>query len=647
MTDSEERFNDYYTHINKNWFKSFDLPDNYSRYSSFNIISDKIDTQVSNIIYSFASMDDSYLLPNQILVKDLYNKLSNTYLRTQESNKPLLPIFNKINEIQSWDDLSRMIGLFSILDIPIFLEINTCLDLKKNTNYLLYINEFNLILPSKEYYIGKNYENIHKEYIKYIKSTLDYLELDLIKVPKIKQNLAEKIFNFEKTITSILFDPEQKRNMELIYNPISFDDLDILLGPKINLSSVFYWIQNLKSNISKYYKKIIYYNCDYIKKLGEILESYGLDFIKLYLKYFIFVKSSNILSEEIYNLHFNFFKKHFSGLNQKESSTKRNTQIVSNILGEIIGIEYIKLHYNHKTTDIILDIINKIQKSSCNIINNCTWMHPKTKKKAINKINKMKILIGYSDVIKDYSPMINSNIESLNLYDTIKGYDIFNYKYNLDKLGCKPNDKEFHMNVYETNAYYSLLNNQIVFPAGILEEPFFSSDASFETNLGAIGAIIGHEISHGFDDQGRKFDSEGNLKTWWLESDIDNYTKKIQPIIQQFNKIKLFNINISGKMTLGENIADYTAVTIITNILNDLKASKDQFKTMYKSYANIWKQKIRQNELIKRLHIDYHAPGRFRTNLILSNIPEFRKIYNIGPDHPMYISPENCVQLWN
>jgi putative endopeptidase len=203
------------------------------------------------------------------------------------------------------------------------------------------------------------------------------------------------------------------------------------------------------------------------------------------------------------------------------------------------------------------------------------------------------------------------------------------------------------MNFYETNAYYSLLNNQIVFPAGILQDPFFSPDASFETNLGGIGTIIGHEISHGFDDQGRKFDSEGNLKTWWLDSDIHNYTQKIQPIIEQFNQIKLFNINISGKMTLGENIADYTAVTIITNILNNLNATKEQFKTMYKSYANIWKQKIRQNELIKKLHTDYHAPGRYRTNLILSNIPEFKKIYRINSDHPMYISPDKCVQLWN
>ena len=208
----------------------------------------------------------------------------------------------------------------------------------------------------------------------------------------------------------------------------------------------------------------------------------------------------------------------------------------------------------------------------------------------------MKILIGYSDVVKDYTPIIKSNIDSLNLYDTIKTYSIFNYKYNLDKLGCKPNHNEFHMNFYETNAYYSLLNNQIVFPAGILQDPFFSPDASFETNLGGIGTIIGHEISHGFDDQGRKFDSEGNLKRWWLDSDIHNYTQKIQPIIEQFNQIKLFNINISGKMTLGENIADYTAVTIITNILNNLKANKKQYKLMYKSYANIWKQKIRQNE---------------------------------------------------
>ena len=651
MLKSEEIFKDYYSYVNREWFKTFNLQDEYSRISTFEIISNKIEKQIINIILDTVSQNDSYLTPNEILLKNIYDKLYNKDTRNLNSNKPLFTLFNKINKIKSWDNLSEIIGLFSMLNIPIFLNISIGLDFKSNKNYLLNIYEFNLILPSKDYYIDSKYINIQKEYISFIKNTLDYLNLDLqLGMPHIKDNLAEKIFLFEKRIAKNLFDPSQKRDKDLIYNIVSFKELEKLLNKSssvINLDSIFYYIRELKPDIDKYYFKIMTYNFDYLDTLGLILEKYGLEFIILYLKYFAFVKSSEYLSDEIYDLHFNFFNKNFSGALKKKSEVKRNTSVLSNLLGEVIGQKYIEKYYNPKTTELITDMINKIKESSCDIISSSTWMHEKTKKKALNKIKKMKVLIGYSEIIKDYSSIIQSNIYELDLYNSINAFSIYYFKYYLNKLGRAPDDKEWHMNVYETNAYYNPLNNQIVFPAGILQDPFFSPDADFEVNLGGIGSVIGHEISHGFDDQGRKFDADGNLKEWWLESDIKNYKKKVQPIIDQFDQIKLFDINISGKMTLGENIADYTSVTIITNILKKLNVDESKYKAMYKSYANIWKQKIRQNELIKRLHTDFHAPGRFRTNQILSNIPEFKEIYNIHSDHPMYIHPDKCVKLWS
>jgi len=454
---------------------------------------------------------------------------------------------------------------------------------------------------------------------------------------------------FEKKVSSLLFDNEKKRDIDCINNPTNFNNLQELLGrsKNINLNCIFFWIKKLKPNIDDYFSKIISYNFNYFKQLGIIFEEFGIDFIKLYLKYNVFVKSSEILSDEIYDLYFGFFGKILTGTKSKIPDIQRNVTILSNNLGEIIGQKYIKEYYNPKTTSIFLDLINKVKKSSCEIISKSTWMNSVTKKKAINKINKMKTLIGCSEICKDYRPIIDANIDSLNLFDALKVFSIYYFKYNIDKLDKKLDDREWHMNVYETNAYYNPLNNQIVFPAGILQEPLFSVDASFEKNLGGIGSIIAHEISHGFDDQGRKFDFDGNLKTWWLESDIDNYKQKIKPIIDQFNSIKLFDINISGQMTLGENIADYTGITIITNILNKLNVDKKSYRNMYKSYANIFKQKIRQNELIKRLYTDVHAPGRFRINQILSNIPEFISVYNIKPGHKMFIEEKNRINLWN
>jgi putative endopeptidase len=644
MINSQYEFNDYYNYINNHWFKIFNLPDEYSRFSTFNIISNKIEEKIIQIIYSISSTDNSYLTPNEILIKNIYTKLTDNHNRNLDSNKPLYQIYNQIDNIKTWDDLSKIIGLLCILDMSVFLNIRVEPDLHSNKNHLLYINELNLLLPSKDYY---NNINIQKDYIEYIKKTLNYLKLDIISLPNIENNIAEKIFMFEKKIASLLFENEKKRDFDCIYNSINFNDLQELLGKNINLNCIFFWIKKLKPNIDDYFSKIISFNFYYFKELGKIFEEFGIDFIKLYLKYNIFVKSSEILSDDIYDLYFNFFDKILTGTKIKKSDLQRNISILSNNLGEIIGQKYIKEYYNPKTTSLILDLINKIKKSSCEIISKSSWMNSVTKKKAINKINKMKTLIGYSEISKDYKPIIDANIDSLNLFDALKVFSIYYFKYNINKLDKKLDHREWHMNVYETNAYYNPLNNQIVFPAGILQNPLFSPDASFEKNLGGIGSVIAHEISHGFDDQGRKFDFDGNLKTWWLKSDIDNYKKKVKPIIDQFNSIKLFDINISGQMTLGENIADYTGITIITNILNKLNVDKSLYKNMYKSYANVFKQKIRQNELIKRLYTDVHSPGRFRINQILSNIPEFISVYNIKPGHKMFIEEKNRINLWN
>ena len=646
MTDYEE-FNDYYNYINNNWFKTFNLPDEYSKFSTFNIVSEKIDKQINQIINSISSMDNSYLSSNEILIKNLYNKLNNNYQRNNEDIMPLNKIFNEIDKIQSWNDLSKIIGFLTIFDMGVFLNIYISLDLKSNNKYLLHINELNLFLPSKDYYQDNKYKDIQIDYILFIKKVLKYLKLDIAKLPNIEDNLSERIFIFEKMISANQYNNEIKRDLEYLYNPISFSNLQELLGNNINLNSIFFWIKKLKPNIESYYDKIIYYNSNYFKQLNNIFEEFGIEFIKLYLKYNIFVKSSNVLSDNIYDIYFDFFGKKISGIKNRISDKKRNLDILSNNLGEIIGDIYIKKYYNSNTSNLILDLFNKIKDSSIEIINKSSWMNDKTKKKAINKINKIKILIGYSKIIRDYSPLIDDKISKLNLYELIKSYSVYYFKYNLDKLDKKPDDEEWHMNVYETNAYYNPLNNQIVLPAGILQEPFFSENYTFENNLGGIGTIIAHEISHAFDDQGRKFDADGNLKTWWYPSDINNYNKKVEPIIEQFNSVKLFDINISGKMTLGENIADYTAVIIITNILNSLNVDKKKYKDMYRAYANIWKQKIRKNELIKRLNTDVHAPGRYRTNQILSNIPEFINIYNIKEGNKMYIPEDKKIKLWN
>ena len=224
--------------------------------------------------------------------------------------------------------------------------------------------------------------------------------------------------------------------------------------------------------------------------------------------------------------------------------------------------------------------------------------------------------------------------------------EIFYTKDNILKLGTIVDRETWNMSSYSVNAYYSPLNNEIVIPAAILNKPFFSIENDIYTNLGSIGSVISHEISHGFDDQGRLFDSDGNYKSWWSVQDIDNYNLAIKDIKNQYDKKKILNIHVSGNITMGENIADFTGMTILTNILKINDSIDKNYVSLYTSYAKLWKQKIREKEMIRRLKTDVHAPPRLRTNIILSNIDDFHRVFSITEKHKMFIDENKRFKLW-
>jgi len=649
MTSLKETFTDYYSHTNSSWLKNFTLPDGYSRYSTFNIISTKIDSKIFQILQTLDSTNFSSLNSEQKLIVDLYRKISDYESRDRLKTQPLDALYKLIDLKQ---DLGYILGVLAVFDLCPLISIYVGQDLKSRDEYIINIIESNCLLPSKEYYLEPSYESVRIQYIKFIEKYLSITRPGLTE--KIRSGLAKKIFNFEKKIASALLSNVKRRNIDNIYNIVSLDYIQSLV-PGIDLNQIIKPLGYLNPNISKHLDKINSFNFDYFKTLENLIKSEHPDMFVEYIKLWIFVKLGQFLSTECENLCFDFFETVINGTEKQKSPDIKIVEIMSGVVGELIGKEYIKLFYDLSTTDYISDMIEKIKLASCDLILGCGWMGLQTKKLAVKKIKSMQVLIGHTNVYKDWSPLFeipsglqsSAELESKNLVETLLAYSIFNSNIQLAKLGTKPNIGEWHMNCYDVNAYYNPLMNQIVFPAGILQEPFFSLRASFEENLGGIGSVIAHEISHGFDDQGRKFNSKGQLSEWWTQSDISAYVKRTKPLVKQFDSIKLLGHNVSGQLTLGENIADYTAITICTRVLTQSEALTHQYKLLYKSYANVWKQKIRQEELIKRLQTDPHAPGRYRTNQILSNIPEFVKVYLIDSEHPMYIPESKRVNLWN
>ncbi len=627
-------FSDYYSHTNSDWLKNFTLPDEYSRYSTFHIISTKINNELVQILKSLNSINSSQLNSEQKLIVDLYTKLTDYSTRNNLAITPLNPLINLIDSINSISKLSKVLGALTVLDLNPLLCIQTCQDLKDRDIYLINITEPNCILPSKEYYSDSAYTDIRNKYLKFIDKCINNLGL--------KNITSESIFNFEKTIADAILSNVERRNVENVYNIVMYKYIQSLIG--LDLDKIFEQLKILKPDLDKYLYKINSYNFSYFEVLTNLINKTDLEFIKSYLKYYVFIKLGKFLSEEIEEMIFDFFERTIAGTQKQKLVEIKTVEIMSEIVGELIEKEYLKQYYDPKISEYVIKMIEKIKYSSCALISSCGWMEQKTKLKAINKINCMDVLVGHTKVYKDYSPLYNNN--TTNLITLILNWTVFYSKVHLDKLGKKSDPKEWHMNGYDVNAYYNPIMNQIVFPAGILQEPFFSLKNSFEQNLGGIGSVIAHEISHGFDDQGRKFNLKGQLDEWWTKSDTSNYELRVQPLIKQFDSIKILGFNVSGKLTLGENIADYTAVTICTHVLELNNATNSQFIQMFKSYANIWKQKIRKEELIKRLKTDPHAPGRYRTNQILSNIPKFIEIYSLDSSHPMFIPDNQRVKLW-
>jgi putative endopeptidase len=263
---------------------------------------------------------------------------------------------------------------------------------------------------------------------------------------------------------------------------------------------------------------------------------------------------------------------------------------------------------------------------------------------SLSKVDNMKVKVGGPTSIRDYSEFelfVNHNPIEMTV-----SCEIFYTKDNIMKYGTHVDREKWSMSAYSVNAYYSPLNNEIVIPAAILNSPFFSLDNDLYTNLGSIGSVIAHEISHGFDDQGRLFDKDGNYKSWWMDVDVIKYNKIIQNIKDQYNSVFLMGHAVSGDITIGENIADFTGMTILTNILNINKCIDKSYALMYTSYATLWRQKIRDKEMIRRLKTDVHAPSRLRTNIVLSNIPEFVRVFDIQSEHKMFIDEKKRFKLW-
>lgn len=604
---------DFYYYVNYEWDKKNKIPQSYSKWSVFQELHEKSLRQMDDII---SKSNNDFI---QILKKQYLSKKYDDFL------------IEKIKNIKSKDELISYFGQFNHFHFGNLLNVYIIPDMKNSNYNILGVYPSLLLLPEKEYFVEKkkNQKELEK---------LEEFVKDLFNHLKVKQSY-KPIYEIQTKVSKKTMSKEDRRIPEKGYNIYTLQKLKKEFHD-------FNWELFFKAcNISNV-NEIIVEDVEQLKEFVNIMNNYSLTILKNFflLKYIISV--SDLLDDKIEKKIFNFYAKFLSGTKKMKSKKKRCTEFLSHQLGEIISQEYVKNYFSEKSKLYMIKIVKNLKNAYKKRLIKVSWMDDQTKKKAVIKLQKMKYKIGYPDFFKNYTK-IDINLKN-SFIQNIMNINQFEYHYEMSFLYKKPDPKTWEIMPHEINAYYHPLKNEIVFPAGILQKPFFDLSLSLPEIYGGIGAIIGHEITHGFDDQGKKFDENGNLNNWWTKNDEIQYNKNAQKIIKQFNNFTIQNLKVNGTLTQGENIADLGGLLIS---LDALKFHKKDFtdkdiKLFFESWASNWRYKITKKQLKKNLLIDSHSPNYFRVNGPVIHIDDFHKVYKTSVNDKMFLSKNKRINIW-
>lgn len=627
-------------YVNGAWLKTMKIPADKASYGAFDLLYDQSQKDVKAIIEEAAKGNAAEGTDEQ-KIGDCFSSFMNRKDRDAKGITPIKAELKAIDGIANYNDLAGFFGTANRTGISIPFNISVYTDFKDPTKYILITWQGGLGLPEKEYYTSTDAKmaDIRKKYVIHVEKML---QLGGIENPA---ESAAKIMALETSLANQHMKKEDTRDMLKLYNKYATADLKMLM-PDFN------WIEMLtKASVEKE-KSIVVTQVEYLKNLNNIIKSTPIDTWKTYLKWGLINKSASLLTTELDNQNFNFYSKIMYGTEKPEEDWKRAVSTVNGSLGEVVGKVYVEKHFSPEAKERMVTMVKNLLKAYAESIKKLDWMSAETKKQALNKVDKFMIKIGYPDKWIDYSSL---KIAKNDLYGNTQRATAFEYQRNLDKLG-KPVDRtEWGMNPQTVNAYYNPSLNEIVFPAAILQPPFFDLKADDAVNYGAIGAVIGHEIGHGFDDQGSTFDGDGVMKNWWTASDLTAFKAKTNALVAQYNSFKaLPDLNINGEYTLGENIGDLGGLSIAIKAykatLNGKEAPVlDGFTGMQRvflGWGQVWGEKTREEALRSQIASDPHSPAKFRINGVVRNVPEFYEAFNIKPTDSLYLAPEKRVKIW-
>jgi putative endopeptidase len=633
--------NDFYGFCNGKWQKSFTLGQSDARYGSFNEINDN---NLKNIftIYTEVSKDKTAKPgSNTQKLRDFYNTAMDSSKADQLGIKPIQPLLAQIDKVKTSDEIIKLKNHLDMIGIRLFCAAGAEPDLKNSKRHMLYFGQAGYALGDKDFYYNPKFENIVTKYKEHIAKMLELAGEDKTKTTE----MADKIFELEKKILEKGKTTPEMRDPEKLYNPITKADLNKLV-PALKLDNYFMTIG------VPFPDTVIIHSPDYFLALNTIIGSTDVATLKAYTKWQVIHEAAPYLSSDFVNENFGFYGKTLSGAQIQKARWQRVHNVVNGNLGDIISEAYVKKFFPQSSKDKLLALIDNLVAAYRDRIDSRTWMDAATKKQAHRKLDLLIKKIGFPDKWKDYSKL---QITTNSYWENICKATNFAIKENYADLK-KPVDRyKWLMTPVMVNAYYNPTTNEITFPAAILQPPFYDPNADDAANYGTMGAIIGHELTHGFDDQGAQFDAEGNLKNWWSEQDLKNFKEKQAAIIAQFDGYEAIEgMHVNGSQTQGENIADLGGLTMAYYAYKkSLKGQKSNViggytgeQRLFIAWCQGWKTACRDAELKRLITIDFHSPGYFRAWAPLTNMQEFYDAFGIKPGDKLYIAPEKRIQIW-
>ncbi len=639
MDKSVRAQDDLFNHVNGKWLDSFEIPADKSNYGSFTKLADEARENVRAIIEAAAQSKAEPGTDAQ-KVGDLYQSFMDEERLTELGNSPLTPELKKINDIQNLSDLSDYIAYAQMMsDAPFYVYVYV--DDKQPDTYITQMGQSGLGLPSRESYLKDDdiSKGIRTQYVEHV------AKMFALAGVKNGKDLAADVMALETAMATAHWPKEKLRDPVANYNKKSMKELADLM-PNVDWSR---WAET--AGLEKA-EAVLVGQPDVFASINDMLSDVSLDTWKAYFKWHLITNAAPYLAQELDKENFNFYGGVLSGTKEQEPRWKRGVSTVNRSLGEVVGKIYVTKYFKPEAKQRMQTLVEGLRSAYAQGINELDWMGEETKVQALDKLAKFIPKIGYPDVWRDYSAL---QIKSNDLFGNMRRASMVAVARNRDKLG-KPIDRtEWGMTPQTVNAYYNPLLNEIVFPAAILQPPFFNLDADDAVNYGAIGAVIGHEMGHGFDDQGSQYDGNGKLNDWWTDSDKEEFEKRTGKLVSQYdNFVVLDDVHINGEFTQGENIGDLSGLTIAYKAYQLSKNGKkapvidgltgDQ--RVFAGWAQVWARKYRDEELRKRIDTDPHSPSEFRANGTVMNMPEFHEAFGVKEGDKMYLAPKERVKIW-